>query len=575
MVKSQCKLQPMTEKTHLNIDFVGRGSYQLNRVVYQSPLSLEPRISIRAREVINQKGVTSFNWTASVRALCIFLVRTKISRFEGQAEYGNLSGKHSSPAASLDYALARMSNWIVDMFGVDSKGMPIARKLIRRINPEQKRPGPVVLYWNGALLSPEQIHISIEGHRVMTLPALLELEKSLSERWSSSAATTTKSETPWILEALAPELPVSPYPFNISEVRTFFCSLLKQEIQSSLSDLTIFSSQKTAEHIQYLKSHPEFSPCGAENLRRISRLKDAGIARDRLGLMPHKQREEAQLALNGVRVFVPGVCAGTMALFYYLKYIRKFDIDIVYQFAHSNELLEHLQSDRLHRTRDFAVLGVGQTANLLSTSLCRSFEIVSFMPKISFHVLSKTRDVSSDALSTGDYLFMSNSPSSSQFYFRDLIRWNLIAEKKVAVHYMEPDQVTAALMNADDTLRTLLWFPHYHFNCAFNGCAIIDNPQGGINYKDNFLFCHKELGIQAPAAVALDSAIRDAWLSLRLEPHLLGNVVQMMVSDVDYLRYIARVSGLYHLEEGRLQELLGRGCVSKSYVAQCCEALAG
>ena len=544
----------MTIDMQLSIDLVGQNSYQLNKVVYQSPLSPKPRTSIRSREVINQKDTYSFNWTASVRALCIFLVRTKISSFDGHTEYANLAGLTSSPAASLDYALARMSNWIVDMFGADKNGAPIARKLIKRINPERKRPGPVILYWNNTVLPSDRICISVDGQQVSELQDLLELESILNQLWTSNTSIVTKSSSYRSNEESVAKLPTAPYPFNITSVLTHFSAFLKQEIRESLSDLTIFSTEKTAQQVQHITSHPEFLSCGVENLKRISKLNNAGIARDRLGLMPHKQSEEARFALNGIRIFVPGVCVGTLALLYYLKNFKKYDIDIVYQFAHSNELLEHLRSDKLHRTRDFAVLGIGQTAHLMGSSLSHNFELISFMPKISFHVLSKSGEGASPSdLNTGDYLFMSNSPSSSQFYFRDLVRRNLIVEKNISVHYMEPDQITAALANADRDLRTLLWFPHYHFNCMFNKCAIIDNPYGGINYKDNFLFCHKELGMRSPTAMALDSAIRDAWLSLRLEPHLLDSIIQLLIMDVDFLRYIARVSGLYHLEESRLE----------------------
>jgi hypothetical protein len=57
----------------------------------------------------------------------------------------SISGGAGSLAASLDYSIAKNTGWLAEIFGSDTNGTLVIRKLMTRQNPERKRPGPVVV----------------------------------------------------------------------------------------------------------------------------------------------------------------------------------------------------------------------------------------------------------------------------------------------------------------------------------------------------------------------------------------------------------------------------------------------
>jgi hypothetical protein len=70
-----------------------------------------------------------------------------------------LAGARGSSIASLDYAISKQPCWLTDMFGTDSFGISLVRRLILRTNPERKRPGPVFLSLNTRYLDPSMIEV--------------------------------------------------------------------------------------------------------------------------------------------------------------------------------------------------------------------------------------------------------------------------------------------------------------------------------------------------------------------------------------------------------------------------------
>ena len=90
-------------------------------------------------------NVGTFRWNQAVRAMSILALRHFIYRDSDRAEDRSLAGGAGSLAASLDYSIAKNTAWLAEVFGSDSNGTLIIRKLITRQNPERKRPGPVVV----------------------------------------------------------------------------------------------------------------------------------------------------------------------------------------------------------------------------------------------------------------------------------------------------------------------------------------------------------------------------------------------------------------------------------------------
>lgn len=97
-------------------------------------------------------NVGTFRWNQAVRAICILALRYFIYRESDRAEDRSLAGGAGSLAASLDYSIAKNTAWLSEVFGSDSNGTSVVRKLITRQNPERKRPGPVVVAFTKSTL---------------------------------------------------------------------------------------------------------------------------------------------------------------------------------------------------------------------------------------------------------------------------------------------------------------------------------------------------------------------------------------------------------------------------------------
>jgi hypothetical protein len=97
-------------------------------------------------------NVGTFRWNQAVRAMCILALRYFIYRESDHAEDRSLAGGVGSLAASLDYSIAKNTGWLSEVFGSDSNGTLVVRKLITRQNPERKRPGPVVVAFTKKLV---------------------------------------------------------------------------------------------------------------------------------------------------------------------------------------------------------------------------------------------------------------------------------------------------------------------------------------------------------------------------------------------------------------------------------------
>jgi len=106
-----------------------------------------------------------FKWSPAVKALCILALRHAAER-ESSRKTVFLEGKAGTPASSLDYAISKEPNWLLDMFGITQNGRSIARNLIRRYNPERKRPGPVRLMFDSRKINFSSVEPYLNDEKV-------------------------------------------------------------------------------------------------------------------------------------------------------------------------------------------------------------------------------------------------------------------------------------------------------------------------------------------------------------------------------------------------------------------------
>lgn len=127
-------------------------------------------------------GYRSFQWTSAVRGFVILALRSAARHSETEDILGQkacIVGGKGSLASSLDYALAKQPLWLRELFGEDSKGVPVARRVFRRINPSRQWGDEVYISLNHSYLSPKAISIFLDGERVTSERLLEEIASTI------------------------------------------------------------------------------------------------------------------------------------------------------------------------------------------------------------------------------------------------------------------------------------------------------------------------------------------------------------------------------------------------------------
>ena len=148
------------QKNRLVLEFSSAPNPELVSTSFSHSLLTTTQICVRGKSAGAFDGCGSFQWTKAVKAIsAIFLLAHKAQFIGASRHKMSIAGQRGSLAASLDYALDKQPLWLVDMFGIDSRGMAIVKRLLRRSNPGRKRAGPATLALNEGFLNSSCIEI--------------------------------------------------------------------------------------------------------------------------------------------------------------------------------------------------------------------------------------------------------------------------------------------------------------------------------------------------------------------------------------------------------------------------------
>ena len=124
------------------------------------------------------RAAGTFQWTSAVKALSFLFVCYRCAALNVRIE-PVLCGARGSPALSLDYAIAKETLWLSDMFGMESSGVPAAKLLFLRSNSNLRRPGPVAVTVNERRLPPDALTFLLNGRQLTEVEDLQRLMVAL------------------------------------------------------------------------------------------------------------------------------------------------------------------------------------------------------------------------------------------------------------------------------------------------------------------------------------------------------------------------------------------------------------
>ena len=170
----------------VQLRFIGSDILMLQETLFKHPiLPWEEQLAIRGRTAGAYHGYASFPWCNGVIALSLLLLEALIQQFHhGSSNFARpyLEGGAGSPAAALDSALSKETEWLTDMFGWDEVGTPILKKALIRTNPERKRPGPVSISLHPRIIPSSAIEIFLNNLQVVETENLEDMANRLRQQ---------------------------------------------------------------------------------------------------------------------------------------------------------------------------------------------------------------------------------------------------------------------------------------------------------------------------------------------------------------------------------------------------------
>lgn len=549
-------------------------SASLEKTEFFTPSREEVLLAFRGRTTPVNALAGTFQWSPAVRALASLMLRT--AAWAGEEPplplQPILEGEGGTPASSLDYALGKQPVWLRDMFGVDREGNTLARRLIRRSNPERRRPGPVSLSVNTRFLEQKRLRIYVENALftdaaileqlagvVSKQPALSQVPpegKSICDEERPLPAVrgiqlldphSEKEGQKRIREFLAvqEESGPLPSPFHCDEHRNFLAEVFHREIHEMLHAVDIFSRYRLDRILRNIRSRPSFLKTAGKSCPVISDLDLNLSGSSRFGLLGKDTPTQKLFpAEKPFRMLVPCCHASTLAIFKYLRYHRNMPFEVSTHFAHSTELARHMVFGEHITPTDAFVVNCAAASYVWQHRAKHEYIPLMLLPGISHKVVAPP---SADMALKGakEYHFMWELPTLASFYLEDLQEHKIVSKKNTRVIEAEPCDISALLREGDPLFRAIQPFPHYHLSSYFDSCQVFDKIPAGAQGNVSIFFVHEKLFRDNERSKLLDMIVRDAWLHLRERPTLVDNMVELLMGDRDYVRFLKRAGGVH------------------------------
>ena len=559
----------MAATTALELNFCGGPEYQLLDARFAFPL-LNSQIHSRRGQTCrgvssaSESAVGTFAWTAAVRAVAVLFLRIKTLRDE-ELDKPLLVGGRGSLAASLDAALAKPPQWLLDMFGVDAKGTSLLRRIIHRTNAELKRPGPVSIYLQSAQFSRHNIAVKVDGANVDDDIFIGKLLCQLEEAGAAGVASTSLNAQSRQDDAL------HNFSFGSEDCTEINIRQHNQKNGSSLSNNPRSGFFQRIETLAFDEARKSLGHTDIFSIRALCALNQrisvqstrknggytwAGTAEMDFGLSSAQllglvvSPDDFRRVFERIGKFT--LCLtpshiGAIAIFRYLQRAYGLQLDLRCAFPHTSAILSSIDGQASTIDADAVLLAHSQSQALLAQPNA-DFRPLMFMPATSYAVIAPQplKSITKPKQICGDYLIFGGRESTSFMVFNDLLNSGGLDKKRVRYDSAELHEITQMIASGDNDSRAVLWYPYYGICNSSNGkLGNHSNCAASLDFREVVLFISKRLIADEQAVRTLNMAIRDAWIRLMSDPSLLASIVSNLYDLAGYEETIYRCSGAW------------------------------
>jgi hypothetical protein len=493
----------------LCLEFKTQGSScYLDRTSFSHPL-LEKTLKAQ-RGSTTPRGVGTFTWSRAVQAISLLCVQSAMASLEGSsANY--LSGDAGTLAAALDSAISKQPSWVYQIFGSDKQGFSLLRRLVSRVNPERKRPGAVEISLKTELTPATEILVN--GRLCADLAELTLLAELLRESHPAQVFVFPP-------ERSAPPLPA--HDWLLEEIR--------REVHFGLNDTATFSSTATTNLLAQLAHYKPFQRIGGHPSHLLGDIDLQLSDSARLGLGMQDTWISKQLSTTAPIRLLCGVGAVTsLCIFRYLTAVKGYNIDISYNFSSSQDIVHSLRVQGKEDPVDGVIMAL-----CCSVRLCQgrsSFSPLAMMPITTHAQLIRGKGVER-------YLFLSDVVTGPHFHLEDQLPTLRHRPKVDALPFAGLADELARYGDA----RAILFWPYYLFAKNQSDWVIDPKFRRVSAYEIGTLCVGRRILRNPKLALALNVAIRDAWLTLRTNQEIREQIIRELVRDDRFAGAFSRLS---------------------------------
>ena len=527
----------------LSLWFNRKDSPELIKTEFYRTKHEQPIIGVRGKSAGAYRNAVSFQWSQAVKALCLLVIRHK-----EDPEAARLSGEKGSLAASLDYAISKKPLWLVDMFGCCSKGVAFSNKLFVRTNPERKNGRKVTVAVKSVKLPATNIRIFRGDTEITDREQLLRFADAID----SKPKRSTRPYINIILPANGHTKTAGhckPHKLGKEKFKSLLKNSIQKEVVRGLRYTDIFNRRKTIKSVNTILE---------EDLRWANFPKDLKISghiesnlntSENLGISSHNGFCRTHLRQEKpFSVCVSPAQIQSISILYYLKHIKKYNISVNFDFAHTFELLKRFESSFYKELPDACITSLVSSRKFFSSPLNREYELFMIMPKVTHKIVAPKPGNKKVNFSEGNFILEVDSYGTTHLMLERLKQKGEINKKKVSIDQVESNEIPHLLNDADSKVRAVQWFPFYDFNQWIKGCETFDLFDSNSSFVSAVLFIKRSIKKDTLQARALQVAIRDAWLELRTGGTSLNQVSNIVSNDEKYLKMITRLGGIKSFE---------------------------
>jgi hypothetical protein len=317
-----------------------------------------------------------------------------------------------------------------------------------------------------------------------------------------------------------------------------------------LRDPSIFRPETLHGELTSIYRSAHYRAVAARNLQLTSEIDLALSSSARLGVSHGDFYKRSFGALGRpLNISLPITLVPSLALLSYLQHDGGVPLTINYRCAHSLEIIRSLEKQNFDVAPDGIVMGLMPAVTFLSQRRRPPYRPLMIMPKASNRLVTFP---STKPSKRGRFVLPSDLPTSASFILDSMLASGRIARSATKIEHLEPDEILLQIEEASVDFRSILWFPHYQLNHLLHGCKIMQ-PDSQTDDLPTILLVHENLMYNVELVTALDVALRDAWLRLRLGGARLERTINRLVSDSEYLELFTRYTGLYAMDERYFQ----------------------